>query len=153
MSTASTPWSTGRAGTVSGRPVSRPAWWPWFAALALFLMGIGATLSGISGPGKASSRPPSAVTVSANQQQAQALSARLAGIEAGLAALPVDRVAAAAALTCTDLQMGVPSTELDRRTAARFGGEGYLLSDQQAGTIVAAVQSGYCGTVRSMPGE
>lgn len=143
MSTASTPWSARRAAAGSTRPASILVW-PWFAALALFLMGIGATLGGIGGADGGSKRP-AAVVDAAAQQQARSLSGPLTAIEPGLAGVSAERLSASAALTCADLQAGLSSQDLTSRTMARFGGSGYLLTEQQAGRIIATVRAESCG--------
>lgn len=145
MSTASTPWSASRAAAGSTRPAPGRLW-PWFAALALFLMGIGATLGGIGGPADGPRRPTAAVVDAAAQQQARSLSGPLTAIEPGLAGLSAERISASAALTCADLQAGLPSPELTSRTMARFSGSGYLLNEQQAGRIIATVRAESCGS-------
>lgn len=142
MSTASTPWSARRAAPGVARPTSG-ALWPWFAALGLFLMGIGATLGGIGGTTDGPKRS-SVVVNAALQQQGRALSDELTAIEPNLAALSADRISASAASTCADLRAGLPSQDLVSRTTDRFGGGGYLLNEQQAVQIVAAVRSKYC---------
>lgn len=148
MSVAPTPW----ASRTATRSPARPAMWPLFAALGLFLMGVGATLGGIGSTPTASSRmATSAVAAAAQHQgQGQGMTARLAAIEPGIAAMTPERVATAASATCDDLRTDIPDGDLVVRTVARFSGGGYALTDRQADRIVAAVRTSYC-TVPATP--
>lgn len=140
MSTASTPWP---ARPTDGAP--RATVWPWLLALALFLMGIGSTLGGIGGSDGRSSSARAASTAVPHSQAVTSLTAALAAVEPGLGSLPAERVTSSAAQTCVDLSQGLSTPDLVDRTAARFSGTGYSLSDKQAEQIMAAVRSGYCG--------
>lgn len=141
MSVASTPW----ASRTTTRSPARPAMWPLFAALGLFLMGVGATLGGIGSTPTASSRmATSPMAAPAAQHQGQTMTAQLVAIEPGIAAMTPQRVATAASATCDDLRTDIPDGDLVVRTVARFSGSGYALTDRQADRIVAAVRTSYC---------